>query len=402
MEQQNNNKPNFFAFAQDSADRAAIKAFTDGQGWDDSCVMQGDITTASQYLKTNPSPALLLVEIPSAQEAPALLDELANACDAQTKVIIIGTINEYSFYCWLVDIGVFSYLLRPLTKDVLEATYKKSIEQNEPVKTTEKEPTKIIATIGARGGVGASTIAMNLAGIFAEYGNKKIALVDIDPYTGTVSLTQDLEPARGLRDALEKPDRIDPLFIDQVMSNPYKNLWVLSAEEPLKESIEISDSTAEALIHELSNKYDVVVLDIPRNMGKFEHECLKRAHHVLLVAELSLASLRDTLRLSDLIVDTFKMPPPMVIANRVGVAPKNEMSVADFEKGITAKIAEKIMYSPDIFMYIGNDIPSIAHAKNAILKPLYSLAKQLVPSITLDEAPKDKNLLGFMKKKKKE
>lgn len=401
MEQQNNNKPKFFAFAQDSADRAAIKAFTDGQGWDDSCVMQGDISTASEYLKTNPSPSLLLVEIPSAQAAPALLDELANVCDADTKVIIIGTVNEYSFYCWLVDIGVFSYLLRPLTKDVLEATYKKSLDQGSSVKAVEREPTKIIATIGARGGVGVSTIALNLAGIFAEHAGKKVALVDIDPYTGTLSLMQDLEPARGLRDALEKPDRIDPLFIDQVMINPSKNLWVLSAEEPLKESIEISESTAEALIRELSTKYDVVVLDIPRNMGKFGNECLKRAHHVLLVAELTLASLRDTLRISDLMVDTFKISPPMVVVNRVGVS-KNEMSVADFEKGITAKIVEKILYSPDVFMYIGSDIPSVVHAKSSALKPLYALAQQLIPSIKLDEAPKDKNILGFMKKKKKE
>lgn len=401
MEQQNSNKPKFFAFAQDSADRASIKAFTDGQGWDDSCVMQGDISTAIDYLKTNASPALLLVEIPSAEAAPGLLDALANVCDAQTKVIIIGTINEYSFYCWLMDIGVFSYLLRPLTREVLETTYKKSIEQAVPVAVVEKEPTKIIATIGARGGVGASTIALNLAGIFAEHGNKKVALVDVDPYTGTLSLLQDLEPARGLRDALEKPERIDPLFIDQVMINPSKNLWILSAEEPLKESIEISDSTAEALIRELSTKYDVVVLDVPRNMGKFGRECLKRAHHVLIVAELSLASLRDTLRLSDLMVDSFKMPAPIVIANRVG-ASKSEISIADFEKGITTKIAEKIMYLPDIFMYIGSDIPSIVHAKSNALKPLYSLAKQLLPSLILDEAPKEKKLLGFMNKKKKE
>ena len=403
MEQQNDisKKPKFFSFAQDGADRNTIKEFTSAQGWDESCVMQGDISTATQYLKAHPSPVLLLVEIPSAQAAPALLDELANVCDPHTKVIIIGTVNEYSFYCWLMDIGVFSYLLRPMTKEVLEATYKKSIEKSTPAPVEQKEPTKVIAVIGARGGVGTSTIALNLAGIFAEHANKKIALVDLDPYLGTLSLVLDLEPARGLRDALEKPDRIDPLFIDRVMSNPHKNLWVLNAEEPLKESIHISEFTAEALMRELSNKYDVVVLDISRHMGQFERECLKKAHNVLLVADLSLQAIRDTMRFSDLIVDTFKMSPPMVIVNRAGAAPKNEMSLPDFEKGITMKVVEKIVYTPDIFMYIGTDIPSIAHAKNNVVKPLYSLAKQLLPNMTLDEEPKDKNILGFMKKKKK-
>lgn len=403
MEHQTDNskKPKFFAFAQNSGDILAIKEFTAAQSWDDSCVMQGDIRTAAQYFKAHPSPILLLVEIPSAEEAPALLDELANVCDPHTKVIVTGTVNEYSFYCWLMDIGVFSYLLRPLTKDMLETAYKKSIEQA-PLPTVESnEPTRIIAVIGARGGVGASTISLNLAGILAEHAGKKIALVDLDPQNGTLSLTLDMEPARGLRDVLEKPDRIDPLFIDRVMNKPHENLWVLSAEEQLGEHIQPDEFTSEALLRELSNKYDIVVLDVPHRIGRFERECLKKAHNILLVAELSLQSLRDTLRLNDLIVDTFKMSAPVVVINRIGMAPKSEISLSDFEKGITVKVAEKIPYTQDVFMYIGSDIPSIVHAKHAAMKPLYSLAKKLFPNILPDEAPKDKSSFSFLKKNKK-
>jgi pilus assembly protein CpaE len=403
MEQKNDtaNKPPFFAFAQDDGDREKLRAFASEHGWSDSCIMQGDIKTATEYFKDHPSPALLLVEIPSPDTAPALLDGLANVCDPLTKVIVTGTVNEYSFYCWLMDIGVFSYLLRPLTREMLETTYQKSISEGHAAPAAVSEPTKIIAVIGARGGVGTSTIALNLAGIFAEHSHKKVALVDVDPYLGTLSLSIDLEPSRGLRDALEKPERIDQLFIDRVMSNPHKNLWVLSAEEPLKENIHISEYTAEALLRELSLKYQLVVLDIPSHIGQFGRECLKKANHIIIVSELNLASLRDTLRLSDLVVDIYKMAAPIVIVNRAGMAPKNEMSLADFEKGITAKIAEKIAYSPDIFMHIGMDIPSITHAKNTVVKPLYALAKQLLPKLSFDEDSKDKKLLGFMSKKKK-
>ncbi len=393
-------KPKFFSFCQDNADREVLKGFARAHEWDESCVMQGDISTATDYFKNHPSPVLLLVEVPSAESAPSLLDALANVCDPDTKVIIIGTINEYSFYCWLTDIGVFSYLLRPLTKDMLEKAYLKSIDVPLPAAAEVKEPTKIIGVVGARGGVGVSTIALNLAGIFAEHAGKKIALVDIDPQAGTLSLNLDIEPARGLRDALEKPDRIDQLFIDRVMNKAHENLWVLSAEEQLKEKIHVNELTAEALLRELSNKYDIVVLDIPRNLDQFGRECLKKCHNILLVAELSLQSLRDTLRISDLLVDTFKMSPPLVVANRAGVAPKNEMSVGDFEKGITAKVVEKIVYTPDVFMVIGNDIPSITNAKHAAMQPLYSLAKQLIPSLSFEVESKDKGLLGFMKKKK--
>ncbi len=392
----------FFAFANDAADREVLKGFAELQGLGESCIMQGDISTATEYFKEHPSPVLLLVEIPSAEAAPALLDSLANVCDPHTKVIIIGNVNEYSFYCWLVDIGVFSYLLRPLTKEVLESTYQKSLSQTSQQAVTVKESAKIISVIGARGGVGATTIALNLAGIFAENSGKKIALVDLDPQGGTLSLALDIEPARGLRDALDKPERIDQLFIDRVMSKPHQNLWVLSAEEPMQEYISTSEATAEALIRELADKYDIVILDVPRHMGNFERECLKKSNNIILVAELTLSSLRDTLRFHDLIVDTYKMAAPTVIVNRSGISSKAEMSVADFEKGITTKITEKISYTPDLFMQISGDIPSVINAKHPAMKPLYSLAQHLFPDILEQEEVKKKGVFSaFVKTKEK-
>lgn len=401
MEQKNTSGKvqDFISFCQDNADREVIKEFVREHKWDDSYVMQGDIRTATQYLKANQPPSLLLVEIPSSEQASSLLDGLAEVCSPDTKVIIVGNINEYSFYCWLTEIGIFSYLLRPLSKEALEGAYKKSLSQSFADAAPIREPAKVIGVVGARGGVGSSTVALNLAGIFAEYSDKKIALVDLDPQEGTLSLVLDIEPARGLRDALEKPDRIDALFIDRVMNKPHENLWLLSAEEPIKEPIRMVEETADALIDQLCDKYDVVVLDIPRRMRQFSRQCLKKTNDVVLVAELSLQSLRDTLRLSDLMVDSFKMSPPKVIANRVGVAPKNEIGIADFEKGILAKVVEKIMYSPEIFMEIGIEIPSISHAKHASVKPLYSLAKLLLPALNLEEEQKSKSPFGFIKKK---
>lgn len=404
MEQnKNSKKPDFLAFAQDGADRETLKDFALAHGWEETCIAQGDIATATEYLKTNPSPKLLLVEIPSAEAASGLLDALADVCDAGTKVIIIGTVNEYSFYCWLTSIGVFSYLLRPLTKQMLDDAYQKSITISSAgagSAVDANEPTKIIAVIGARGGVGASTISLNLAGIFAEHSGKKIALVDVDPQQGTLALSFDIEPAHGLRDALEKPERIDTLFIDRVMSKPSKNLWVMSVEEPLSEMLNINELAAETILKEFVEKYEVVVLDIPRNLSQFSRDFLKKADSVVLVAELNLQSLRDTLRLSDLIRDTLKLPAPMVVINRAGVAPKNEISVADFEKGIGDKIVEKINYLTDVFMYIGNEIPAVTHAKNTGIKPLYNIAKQLLPNMQIVEEVKKNDMLGFLKKKK--
>lgn len=394
-------KPPFLAFAKNADDIAALKLFAAAHNWSDACVLEGDISTAAEYLKAHPSPILLLVEIPSAAAASQLLDNLADVCDPETKVITIGDVNEYSFYCWLMEIGISSYLLRPLTQAMLDSAYQKSTASGQPQAAQERQPGMVIAVIGARGGVGATTLALNLSGIFAEFSTKKVALVDFDPQEGSISLVLDIEPSRGLRDALEKPDRIDGLFIERVMSKPHKNLAVISAEESLQEAMHISEYAADALIKELCDKFDIVVLDIPRHLNQFSKQALKKADHVLLVAELTLQSLRDTLRLNDVMHDQLKIKPPQVVINRFGLAPKQEMGVADFEKGTNMKIVQRVPFTPDVFMQVSTDIPSLSMKKHQATKPLYDLAAQLVPESAVPEENKEKDILGFLKKKPK-
>ena len=394
-------KPPFLAFVKNGDDIAALKLFAQAHNWSDGTVFSGDIGTAIEYLKTHPSPVLLLVEIPSASAASALLDNLANVCDPETKVITIGDVNEYSFYCWLMDIGISSYLLRPLTSPMLENAYQKSTATAQPQTMQEHKPGMVIAVIGARGGVGATTLALNLAGVFAECSAKKVALVDFDPQEGSISLQLDIEPSRGLRDALEKPDRIDGLFIERVMTRPHPNLAVISAEESIQEAVHISEYAADALLKELCDKFDVIVLDIPRHLNPFSKQALKKSDHVLLVAELTLQSLRDTLRLSDLMHDQLKMKLPQLVINRFGMAPKQEMSVADFEKGTNMKMIQRVAFVPDIFMQIGTDIPSISMKKHPDTNPLYELAASLVPDMPVIEENKEKDIWSFLKKKPK-
>jgi len=394
----NMDKPPFIAFASDARDVETLNNFAASRGFAGDSAFQGDIRTAAEYLKTNPSPVLLLVEIPSAADAPALLDALADVCDPQTKVITIGAVNEYSFYCWLMDLGIVNYLLKPLNQAMLEAAYQKS-EQPASAQGREKPPGKVIAVMGARGGVGATTVALNLAGIMAELSGKNVALVDADAQEGSISLALDIEPSRGLRDVLEKPDRIDSLFIDRVMHKPSKHLSVLSAEEMLGERIPIHNDAAEALTRELRAKYDIVILDIPRYLNPFTRQCLKASEHMVLVSEMTLLSLRDALRLTDVMRETLKIKPPVLVANRVGLAAKQEILASDFEKGASAKIARAIPFAPDIFMYIGADIPAVKHKDHAAVKPLYALAQQLVPEAKQKTTAKSKSAFDFFRKR---
>lgn len=401
MTEKSTYSPPFLAFAKDSGDIDTLKTFAAMQQWGEACVFQGDINAASEHLKTNTSPALLLAEISSAQTAPGELDLLAEVCSPDTKVIIIGNVNEYSFYCWLTDIGIFSYLLKPLTSAMLQTAYDKSQAKAPTANKQEKSQGKVFSMLGTRGGVGTSTIALNLAGMIADLSKKEVALVDIDPQEGSIALMLDIEPAKGFREALEKPDRIDSLFIDRVMVKPVKHLSILSSEEPLYDLIHIHEQTAALLIKELRMKYDIVILDLPRTLSPFIRNCLALCDNNLLVTELTLLGLRDTLRQSDMMHDHMKLKPPVLIANRVGLTAKFEMKVGDFEKGINNKIDYSINNVPELFMQISTDIPALKFKDHAALKPLYKLAESLEPSAkTLLASVKEKK--GFFAPKKKE
>ncbi len=393
----------FLAFVSDEKDVATLRQFAQAQGWPETAIQQGNITHAAEYLKTNAAPTLLLVEITSSKDATAQLDALAEVCDPKTKVAITGTINEYSFYCWLMDLGIFSYMLKPLTEQAIAGLLGKLNEVPATTSATQKQPGKIISVMGTRGGVGTTTLAVNLAGVIAEQSKKKVALIDLDSREGSIALSMDLEPSRGFREALEKPDRIDSLFIERVMVKPSKHLSILSAEESLQDHIKIHDHASESLLKELKDAYDVIVLDVPRYLDTFSKQCLAVSDHVVLVTELSLLSLRDALRLHDLMREGLKMRPPTVVASRVGLSSKNQVVLADFEKGINAKVMHSIPFAPDVFMPIGPEIPAVKSKTNPAVKAIYQLAGELVPEAKDIKAGNEKaaKKSGFLSKKDK-
>jgi pilus assembly protein CpaE len=391
-------KPPFMAFAGDAKDLDALKEFAAARGWSQADIHQGDIRTAAEHLRNHASPLLLVVELPSAADAPGQLDALADVCDPDTRVIAIGAVNEFSFYTWLMDIGLFSYMLRPLTVAALDSNYDRSVASPSSQSRQGRPPGKVVAVVGTRGGVGASAISLNLAGLIADLSRKQVALLDVDPHEGTIALALDIEPSRGMRDALEKPDRIDSLFLDRVLARPLKNLSVISSEETLHEPVLTHEAAAAALIRELKDKFDVVVLDVPRHLSPYARRCLAHADQVVVVAELTLLSLRDTLRLSDVLRESLKMQPPHIVINRAGLMAGHEMQVADFEKGVGARVAQRIPFAPEFFMQIGTEIPALKMRSHAVQKPLQELAQLLVPEARPRGVVKEARK-GFFKKK---
>src|SRR6185503_9972241 len=200
------------------------------------------------------------------------------------------------------------------------------------------KPHVMTAVIGVRGGVGASTIATSLAWLLGERAHRATALLDLDVHFGTGALALDLEPGRGLTDAIENPSRIDGLFIERAMVRANERLSVLSAEAPIHQPL-VTDGTAFfQLQEEMRNAFESTVLDLPRQMLIQYPHLVHDAHVAVVVAELTLAATRDTIRILAWLKSNAPQTKVVVVANGVPSGGALEISRKDFEQSIERNV----------------------------------------------------------------
>ncbi len=329
--------PEFLAFVSEPASLKAAEELANDKGWGGDAVRRGNVADAISYLGEHPCPSFLLVEIPTAEEAPDLLDRLADVCNPNVKVIVTSKVDEFSFYSWLMEIGIHHYLLQPFSKEALDVALMKNVRKEQAADAEDRQG-EVIACVGTRGGVGATTFACNLAYLLAKTHNANTALLDADAYFGSAAMLFDLQPGHGLRDALDKPDRVDGLFLDRVMVSYHDKLHVLSAEESFTESVGCAAQAAEVLLKQLRQHYEYVVVDVPRTITPFTRTIVEQADRVIMVTDMSLLGLRDSLRYDDLIRKEMRKQDIITVASKVGASPKHEIKIKDFEKHYGHKI----------------------------------------------------------------
>jgi pilus assembly protein CpaE len=394
----------FMQFANAASGDAARMAAKE-LGFSQIHIDTGTVANAIEYLSQHASPEILVVEIGTADEAPTQLDALADVVNPHTKVLATGTVDSIRFYQWLSDLGIDGYLLQPFTaaelkQAIAKGTMRKPGEQN--AKDVAKK--KIVAVIGARGGVGTTMVAANLAALFALSHKHVTALVDSDPYFGTTTLSVGLDPSRGLRDAFEKPDRVDGLFLERVMVKPFTNMAILGAEEPLSDTVSIQANAGEMILAALGEKVRTIVVDVPRQMNTLTRTMLTKADHVIIVADPQLTSLRDSLRLRDYLVETLKRPTPMLVLNRVGMSATNELSVKEFAKNYGHEVTAQLPFMHEV---VEATVQGELLASNPKLKPLLITLRNLSRQVVGEEEVEDEasvksggSLLSRLKGKK--
>lgn len=340
-----NHEP-FAAYICDEATLNVIREVAEDMGFAAERCHKGGLRGAIKGLAATSSPNILVIDLSESNDPINEVVALAEVCEPGTLVIAIGVVNDVRLYRSLISSGIHDYLLKPLNGAMLRDALISAQEVfSSPRNIDPEEAQKHITTavIGTRGGVGASTIAASLAWYFSNEKKRSTALLDLDVHFGTAALTLDLEPGRGLTDALESPSRIDGLFIERAMIKANANLSILSAEAPINTPITTDGSAFVLLEEEFRQAFQMTVVDMPRDKFVHHPQLLQDVNVAVIVTEFTLASARDAIRILAQLQNSAAHVLPVFVANNVqnGV---HEISPADFAASIEAKVEFQIPY----------------------------------------------------------
>lgn len=336
-----NTREPFMGFVCDETTAEALRPIAGELGWAPEKVNKGGLRNAVQTLSVSASPQILFVDLSESGDPLNDINALAEVCEPGTVVIATGQVNDVRLYRDLVASGIQDYLLKPLSPDALRDTFASAQALLNAPKIADagsERPHCSIAVIGTRGGVGASTIATSLAWLTSEKAGRTTALLDLDVHFGTAALALDLEPGRGLTDAIENPSRIDGLFIERAMVKSSERLAILSAEAPINAPI-ISDGSAfYQLQEEMRAAFECTITDLPRAMLVNHPHLMSDVQLAVIVTELTLAAARDTIRILSWMKQNAPHTQLFVMANKVHANAPLEISRKDFEGSIERKI----------------------------------------------------------------
>lgn len=319
-------------------------------------IQMGGMTAAVEAYRSAPTPNVILLEAEEQGDILAALDHLATVCDAGTRVIVIGRVNDVTLYRELVKRGVSDYLIAPAAPIDIVRSVCGLFSAPEA-----KAVGRVIAIAGAKGGVGASTIAHNVAWAIARDLALDSVVADLDLAFGTAGLDFNQDPPQGIADAVFSPDRIDTAFVDRLLSKCTDHLSLLAAPATLDRVYDFGTEAFDSTLDTLRATMPCIVLDIPHQWSGWTRRALIGADDILIVATPDLANLRNTKNLFDLLkVARPNDRPPLYCLNQVGVPKRPEISGSEFAKAIESQSVVSIPFDPQMFGSAANNGQMIA------------------------------------------
>ena len=320
-------------------------------------VHTGGLAAATEFYGAAPTPNLVIVE--SSQAGERLIEELeqlANVCDAGTKVVVVGRVNDVELYRDLARRGVSEYIVAPVAPIQLISTI--SGLYTEP----GAEPLgRAVAFIGAKGGVGSSVVSHSVAFALAQQLDTDVLLADLDLSFGTAGLDFNQDPTQGIAEAIHAPDRLDDVFLDRLLARCTDHLSLLAAPATLDRTFDLGETAIEPVVDLAQASVPTVILDLPHMWSSWVKHTLVAADDIVITVEPDLANLRNVKNMLDLLGNLRKNDrSPHLVINKVGISKRPEIKIDEFAKAIDVEPIAVIPFDANLFGTAANNGQVIA------------------------------------------
>ena len=339
-------------------------------------VHMGGIATAVEFYQTAPTPNLIILE--SRSEPKELLEQLAQLaehCDPNTKVVVVGHYNDVGLYRDLIRNGISEYVIAPISMaDIVSVVATIFVDPDAaPIGRS-------IAFVGAKGSSGSSTIAHNVGWAISSLFRSEVVVADMDLAFGTANINFDQDPAQGIAEAVFSPERVDEVYLDRLLAQCAENLSLLAAPSTLDRVYDFDADAFAQIVDTAQRTAPVVILDVPHIWSGWSKSTLMHADEVVITATPELANLRNTKNL----MDTLKRlrpndPPPKLILNQTGVPKRPEISVQDFAEPLEIEPMAVIPFDPQLFGNAANNGRMLGEmdSKNPVVATINEIAHVL-------------------------
>ena len=270
------------------------------QGVNISTHVAGDGWTVDSVGIENKPDALVLEIDASRPDEITLVESLVERIGAEINVFVTYSSGAIDIMRRLMRAGVKDIFQQPfISQDVVQDLTVALTDKRMRLKAAQGNRGTVTAFINAKGGCGATTLAVNTAHTLAEEYDASVALIDLDVQFGSCALMLDIKPQSTIYDALLQPERIDSVFLQALMTKHKSGVDVLCSPADVSPLDRISGESISRLLGAAVENYDFVIIDVPRVITPWTLAALRYAEPVMLVAQNSLTTIRDAKVLLD-------------------------------------------------------------------------------------------------------
>ena len=393
-------RPPLVAFIVDAKSEDAVREGLSDLSSEDLDLRRGGIRAAIAAMQRQATPKVLIVDVSGEERPLSALGDLANAVEPDVCVLVVGEVDHVDFYREVTrSMGASEYLAKPLTRDAVTRHFGAFLSGQVRAGQDVALGGRAVSVTGVRGGVGATTIAVNLAWNLGVAMHRHTVLVDPDIHLGAAAFLLNVQPGLGLRMALEMPERIDALLAERAAQPAADRLHILASEEKPSVLANHAPGAAGVLVEALRRRYNFIIADVPFAPVPLYHDMLDLVDQRVLVMEPTLAAIRDTVRLLTLPKGPRQDQRAVIVLNRVGLP--GGLTRRQVEEALKMKVDVAI---PDQPRQVGNaaTLGEAAMKSSAGVRAgIQELARQVAGVRMLDDGASSSPRRGSARRERK-